>query len=337
MALEDCICQLLYRHNCLIIPGFGGFIGNFEPASIDLTTGIFEQPYKKIIFSVELSQNDGMLIEHITKQHNISSEDALEIITDAIKKYRTALKTQDFITIDRIGKFYYENKKLLFKQDTTVNYLHLKDSAPCILTFTPKIKEEKPLVQVILPTIPEPPKILEELNVRPEEISIKKKEGKYSKYYRLACIMLLTMALLGGVCFKLGELNERKLITSINRSYYFSPDSVYRTLSRIPKPDTTHFRAAQTIIKRANTSYFIIAECYKIGTSKILALNRIKYLQNHKFSDIIIDTTEYGIYRVGFGNFNSKLEALRQMMKVRKTKILKDAWIDKITAKNINP
>ncbi|MDP3003404.1 MAG: hypothetical protein Q8N38_09780, partial [Bacteroidales bacterium] len=35
------IRELLFGHDCVIVPGFGGFIGNYTPAHIDKSTGTF--------------------------------------------------------------------------------------------------------------------------------------------------------------------------------------------------------------------------------------------------------------------------------------------------------
>ena len=40
------IRELLFRHDCVIIPGFGAFIGNYFPSHIDRNEGLFYPPVK---------------------------------------------------------------------------------------------------------------------------------------------------------------------------------------------------------------------------------------------------------------------------------------------------
>ena len=46
--------KLLYKHDCVIIPGFGGFVCNMEHARIDQVTHVIIPPGKHIIFNPNL-------------------------------------------------------------------------------------------------------------------------------------------------------------------------------------------------------------------------------------------------------------------------------------------
>jgi len=53
------IRELLFRHDCVIIPGFGAFIGNYFPSQVDRNDGLFYPPSRRITFNRHLTGNDG--------------------------------------------------------------------------------------------------------------------------------------------------------------------------------------------------------------------------------------------------------------------------------------
>ncbi|MCX6268123.1 MAG: hypothetical protein NTW16_12315, partial [Bacteroidetes bacterium] len=76
MDIRNCIADLLSLHDCVIIPGFGGFIGNYSPARIDQVNHTFHPPTKELLFNVNLKQNDGLLASAIAASWMISYADA---------------------------------------------------------------------------------------------------------------------------------------------------------------------------------------------------------------------------------------------------------------------
>ena len=70
------IRELLFGHDCVIVPGFGGFIGNYTPARIDKKTGTFYPPVKQISFNRNLNHNDGLLVGRISGSSGINYGDA---------------------------------------------------------------------------------------------------------------------------------------------------------------------------------------------------------------------------------------------------------------------
>ncbi len=66
MDVTAFIRELLFGHDCVIVPGFGGFIGNYTPARIDKRTGTFYPPVKQISFNRNLNHNDGLLVGKIS-------------------------------------------------------------------------------------------------------------------------------------------------------------------------------------------------------------------------------------------------------------------------------
>ena len=61
MELSGYIGDLLQKHNCVIVPEFGGFIANYKSAVIDTVNNRINPPSKSVLFNPNLVNNDGLL------------------------------------------------------------------------------------------------------------------------------------------------------------------------------------------------------------------------------------------------------------------------------------
>lgn len=97
--------KLLYKHNCVIIPGFGGFVCNMEHARIDQVTHIIIPPGKHIVFNPNLKTNDGLLIANFASIQDISYTDALHSIDKWVEEFKSHLLEEKNIEIPHFGRF----------------------------------------------------------------------------------------------------------------------------------------------------------------------------------------------------------------------------------------
>ena len=118
------IKELLLRHDYVIIPGFGAFIGNYFPARADRKEGLFEPPSRKITFNRHLTGNDGLLIGHISAVLDVGYAQSRDIINEWSAALRKKIMAGRPVTIDHLGTFSlnYEGV-IVFEPDLTVNYL----------------------------------------------------------------------------------------------------------------------------------------------------------------------------------------------------------------------
>ena len=93
MDIRSCISELLSVHDCVIIPGLGGFIGNYAPARIDPVYHAFQPPFKKILFNVNLKQNDGLLASAVADSLGTSYQDSCNLIEQFTEECRQALQS----------------------------------------------------------------------------------------------------------------------------------------------------------------------------------------------------------------------------------------------------
>ena len=86
MVLEHYIADLLYRYNCVVVPGFGAFLAERTSARINDTTNTFFAPSKFIAFNEQLSTNDGLLVSYIAETEKDSYENTLLKTTRGISR-----------------------------------------------------------------------------------------------------------------------------------------------------------------------------------------------------------------------------------------------------------
>ena len=117
------IRELLFGHDCVIVPGFGGFIGNYAPARIDKGTGTFYPPVKQISFNRNLGHNDGLLIGRISISANISYGDARNIVEKFVADLRKKLEKGEKVVFDNVGSFINNQEgNVQFEPDGNANY-----------------------------------------------------------------------------------------------------------------------------------------------------------------------------------------------------------------------
>jgi len=117
------IRELLFSHDCVIIPGFGGFIGNYAPARIDRVTGTFYPPLKQISFNRNLIHNDGLLVGRISGATGVNYGDARSMVGEFTADLRRKLERGEKIVFDHIGSFDQNAEgNIQFEPDRSANY-----------------------------------------------------------------------------------------------------------------------------------------------------------------------------------------------------------------------
>lgn len=124
MEISHCISELLTVHDCVIIPGFGGFIGNYSPAQIDPVHHSFRPPSKKLLFNINLKQNDGLLATCVSASCGTSYDDACLMIDTFVQLCKTTLKSGKPFIIPEVGRLYSGREgNIQFEQDKNSNLL----------------------------------------------------------------------------------------------------------------------------------------------------------------------------------------------------------------------
>jgi len=117
------IRELLFGHDCVIVPGFGGFIGNYTPARIDKSSSTFFPPVKQISFNRNLNHNDGLLVGRISESAKMNYVDARNLVEEFVNDIRKRLAKGEKVVFENIGSFVYNHEgNVQFEPDRDVNY-----------------------------------------------------------------------------------------------------------------------------------------------------------------------------------------------------------------------
>ena len=117
------IRELLFGHDCVIVPGFGGFIGNYAPSRIDKVTGTFFPPVKQISFNRNLNNNDGLLIGRISESAKVNYGESRNLVEEFVDDIRKKLSKGDKVVFESIGSFINNHEgNIQFEPDRAANY-----------------------------------------------------------------------------------------------------------------------------------------------------------------------------------------------------------------------
>lgn len=141
MNLDNHISDLLYRHDCVIVTDFGGFVANYRPAFLHPAHHTISPPSKKVAFNANLTNNDGLLANYVATKLNISYNEAC----NTIKKFKDdcleLMNNGERLQLNKIGVLYLDvERNIQFIPDANANYsLH---SFGLTTVHTPVIKRE---------------------------------------------------------------------------------------------------------------------------------------------------------------------------------------------------
>ncbi len=209
MHLEEVIGNLLFKHSCVVVPDFGGFIAKKSSARIDYSSGIMYAPVKSVLFNAQLHNNDGLLISEFAKKNDIAYTESLQEISLKVKSWKNTLANGERISLDKVGYLYLDKQQnLRFEQDRFFNLLmesyglgkvHFvsekdaeifeeKEEFATIVEASPVLNHKPKTVQFIPAEISHSE---EKLETEPKEILVNfpKRKNKLLKYIAAAAII----------------------------------------------------------------------------------------------------------------------------------------------------
>jgi nucleoid DNA-binding protein len=353
MSLERYLGELLYSHDCVIIPGFGGFVCNHNPARVNPSNHTFTPPSKSISFNRNLKNNDGLLANHIATIENKNFSDALEYVKAFALDLQDKIQKGNKVALDNIGSFFLDKEKnLLFEPDQHSNFL--MDSFGLGTFRSPSIKREEAV------------KKLEKQFKDRITVKEKKTDGtRKINVKRLVSLAILLPVLAGGVLlayktdnfknFQVSDYNpfrKAEPATYVVRASSFQPltaddllekpafnpedQNAYQTLElgdekgisvvvNMDKPvtdaDKTYVDKVQ-VTHHSKGRYHIIAGAFAVPSN---ADNYVVTLKNKGLNAAIFENSNLRLRYVEVGSFNSQEEAVNEMSRIRGT--LSEVWL----------
>ena len=124
MDIGKYIKELLILHDCVILPGLGGFVANYKSAEINEMLKIISPPSKSILFNRNIFHNDGLLIGHVSGKTGIGYKDVEMQVQGYTEKILKTTGSGNQFKIDELGFFFMDKeKKLQFQAEPGMNFL----------------------------------------------------------------------------------------------------------------------------------------------------------------------------------------------------------------------
>lgn len=104
-SIVSLIETLLYEHDCIIIPNFGGFVVNVKDFEFNAKEGKIYPRKRWIAFNERLCSDDGILATAWAKQEGISHKLAFDQINQFSKNLKEYLKDNQSVILPKLGTF----------------------------------------------------------------------------------------------------------------------------------------------------------------------------------------------------------------------------------------
>ncbi|HSZ24486.1 MAG TPA: SPOR domain-containing protein [Cytophagaceae bacterium] len=333
MSIESHIQKLLFEHNCVVIPNFGGFISEYKGVEIHPITHRFTVPSKRIAFNEQLKANDGLLATTIAKAEGKSIAEANECIKNFVASIREELRVNNNYVFYEIGKLFYNiDHKLEFEPDARVNYLE-ESFGFQELFFKPidrKLSDmstpQRPVRPVVRKQIPT------SVQSQKEKISSPQEEPNKGSGLKMVLIIIPLLLLVGVGAMIVYTKNNNKNLASFN---IFGSNNNKVSKTEAPKSASTVDSVAlsdsseslenpsneiSTVIGEGNPEVPEVDE----NPAKQTLIDKQKELSENTTTenpkeDIGSVTAHHGRYFVIVGSFISKENAYKLRNKVAKT------------------
>ena len=105
LSIIEHIEYLITCHDCVVVPGWGAFIANYDASHYDGQVGIMSRPRRAIGFNANVSHNDGLLAQSLMRREGIGYNSAMKFIADSVTTFRQQLSMDSEVSMGRLGYF----------------------------------------------------------------------------------------------------------------------------------------------------------------------------------------------------------------------------------------
>ncbi len=307
MKMEHYIAQLLYRYQCVTVPGFGAFLTEIQPAQLVESTNTFYPPKKVVSFNANLKNNDGLLATHIAQAEKVAYEMAVQNISKEVSLWKNALLNQQNIVLNAVGTLHLNTSGTLsFEASSQVNF---NTASFGLNSFV------SPLVQrEIIEKMPEAV-ATEPIVLVPETVTASR-----TSYLKYAAIFILALTAAGSVGYKMynDQMDQelRFVQTEVQKDVQNKIQEATFFIEN-PLPNVT------LTVKEEKKAYHIVAGAF---SSEANAAKQLKILEAKGFKGKILGRNKYGLVPVLYGSYSTYAESQEALKAIHRTES-REAWL----------
>ena len=307
MQLTKHINYLLFRFDCVTVPGFGAFLGTPIPAELDIDNETIYPPTKQISFNEQLKSNDGLLANSISVEQQTSYEHAVRLVHKEVVRWKSKLHDGKTIELDRIGKLHLNaEKNVVFVP--TKDYNHLAESFGLHPVQAQKIDRTKVLKST--------PKIIDFNNDRSQNQLDSQGTNSNPLRHVAAAAAAVVIGYAGFMAY--GDYTQDQQITQEIQLRQEAKQEIQQAvfdLGELPN------LSIQTIPQEA---YHIIGGAFAVESNADRYLTQL--FQKGFFSAQKLAPNSYGLHMVALGSRVDRSEAIDFLRQVQRTEVA-DAWL----------
>ena len=307
MQLTKHINYLLFRFDCVTVPGFGAFLGTPIPAELDIDNETIYPPTKQISFNEQLQSNDGLLANSISVEQQTSYEHAVRLVHKEVVRWKSKLHDGKIIELDRIGKLHLNaEKNVVFVP--TKDYNHLAESFGLHPIQAQKIDRTKVLKST--------PKIIDFNNDRSQNQLDSQGTNSNPLRHVAAAAAAVVIGYAGFMAY--GDYIQDQQIAQEIQLRQEAKQEIQQAvfdLGELPN------LSIQTIPQEA---YHIIGGAFAVESNADRYLTQL--FQKGFFSAQKLAPNSYGLHMVALGSRVDRSEAIDFLRQVQRTEVA-DAWL----------
>lgn len=307
MKIEQYISQLLFRYQCVTVPGFGAFLTEFQSAQLDENSHSFYPPKKMVSFNPFIKNNDGLLANHLAQAEKISYEIAVNSIQNEVSHWKTKIQEFGNISLKNIGDFSLNSENnIVFVPVDQINYLTASFGLSSFVS--PAVKREVYKVEV------------EQLEEKAPVIFTPEKRRNYS-VLKYAAVFLLSAGITGTVGYKYYEnkIAQETLIVETNVQKKVN-QKIQEATFYISNP----LPAVTLTVPEEKLPYSVVAGAFRIESNAEEQYQRLLELGFKKAKRLA--PNKHGLFPVVYGSYSTYSEAHEAMKNIQKLDN-KDAWL----------
>ena len=310
MNIEPYIAQLLYRYQCVTVPGFGAFLTEIQSAQLIESSNSFFPPKKMISFNAYLKNNDGLLANHIAQAEKTSYEYAISAIQYEVFNWKKALQENGMFSIKNVGNFSLNaDKNLVFTPYDQTNYL--TNSFGLSAFVSPMVKRE---------IFDQKIEALEENEV----VDFIPEKRRTSAYLRYAAIFVLGLGLTGAIGYPVYQQQIASETILVEKSVQKQvQNKIQEATFFIENPVAASSTVVTLIVKEQKLSYHIMAGAFRDEKNAQKAFEK---LSDQGYKARRIPQNKYGLFPVLYGSYATFADAERAKQEIQKTDN-PDAWV----------
>ena len=315
--------HLLYEHECVIIPQFGGFVVNAQDFQFNAKEGKIYPKRKCVAFNEKLKTDDRFLTTEWAKKQSITQKEASVEIAAISKELKSQISTQGYLTVGELGAFTMNSENRLsfspnpdFNADLSVFGLFPVGLGHPIPKEKKTILEETPVAEDLPTYSPEPSPI---------------------KVSRSAYVYALIAFIVGGLgAFFLTEPSSHQSQSSLNpikiEKKVMTPVAVAAPAAPAPvQVDTIQKKvipAPAEVTKQTDQDViYLVAASFQSLTQAEKGLKEFKS-RGFDQAEIILKNEQTKFYRISLGTEHSMDKGYAKAMELKATKKV-DIWVYK--------